>query len=64
MTWMAGVDEAGRGPCLGPLVVAAFALPQTDLELLVENGVDDSKQLDPDERRRVPRLWRTGLRNL
>ena len=53
MTWIAGVDEAGRGPCLGPLVVAAFALPQTDLELLVENGVNDSKQLDPAERQRV-----------
>ncbi len=53
MTWMVGVDEAGRGPCLGPLVVAAVALPQSELELLVENGVKDSKQLDHDERRRI-----------
>ena len=59
MTWMAGVDEAGRGPCLGPLVVAAFALPQSDLALLVENGVNDSKQLNHDERRRVADWLRT-----
>ncbi|HJW46895.1 MAG TPA: ribonuclease HII, partial [Lysobacter sp.] len=40
---IAGVDEAGRGPLAGPVVVAAvvFAPGRTPV-----NGLDDSKQLD------------------
>ena len=37
-----GVDEAGRGPMIGPLVVAAIAIPKNDLELLKENNITDS----------------------
>ena len=48
--WLIGVDEAGRGPVLGPLVVSAFALPKDDVSLLVEAGVKDSKQLSPVKR--------------
>jgi ribonuclease HII len=44
---IAGVDEAGRGPLAGPLVVAACILPQ---DLLID-GVDDSKKLSPAQRR-------------
>lgn len=37
--WVAGVDEAGRGPLAGPVVAAAVILPrESDLE-----GLDDSK---------------------
>ena len=32
-----GVDEAGRGPVIGPLVVCSVALPNKDLRLLVDN---------------------------
>lgn len=38
---VAGVDEVGRGPLAGPLVVAACILPKN---LFIE-GVDDSKKL-------------------
>ena len=40
--YVAGVDEAGRGPLAGPVVVAAvvFCPPAARL-----NGLDDSKQL-------------------
>lgn len=41
--YLAGVDEAGRGPVLGPLVVAGVVLHQDDLPQLVENGLADSK---------------------
>ncbi|NMN99727.1 ribonuclease HII [Gordonia sp. TBRC 11910] len=40
---VAGVDEAGRGACAGPLVVAACVLKPTQLVSLAE--LDDSKKL-------------------
>jgi ribonuclease HII len=43
--WRVGLDEAGRGPCLGPLVVGLCAVPNDDITLLVEAGVKDSKEL-------------------
>ena len=43
--WSAGVDEAGRGPVLGPLVVGAVAIPTNDLHMLLEHGIRDSKDL-------------------
>ncbi|GAA0445289.1 ribonuclease HII [Lentibacillus halophilus] len=41
-TYIAGVDEAGRGPLAGPVVAAAVILPH-DFKLL---GLNDSKQLN------------------
>jgi ribonuclease HII len=43
---IAGVDEAGRGPLAGPVVVAAVILPP-DCRL---PGLDDSKKLTPQQR--------------
>jgi ribonuclease HII len=43
-----GVDEAGRGPVVGPLVVAGV-LVENDVEL-VKIGACDSKQLSPRQR--------------
>jgi len=40
---VAGVDEAGRGSCAGPLVVAACLLPPKPYAALA--GLDDSKKL-------------------
>lgn len=46
--WIAGVDEAGRGACAGPLVVAAVILKEPKaIEL---SGVADSKTLTERER--------------
>ncbi|MCB1865294.1 MAG: ribonuclease HII [Chromatiales bacterium] len=41
MNWIAGIDEAGRGPLAGPVTVAAVILPP-DHGLA---GLDDSKRL-------------------
>lgn len=46
-SWIAGVDEAGRGPLAGPVVAAAVVLPSDVPEL---PGVFDSKQLSETER--------------
>jgi ribonuclease HII len=45
---VAGVDEAGRGPLAGPVVVAAVVFPPTGRTPI--NGLADSKQLTPDRR--------------
>jgi len=46
----AGVDEAGRGPVIGPLVIAGVSLEAKDLPKLVDIGVKDSKLLSAQKR--------------
>ena len=38
-----GVDEAGRGPVLGPLVVGLLSIPVSDESILIEQNITDSK---------------------
>jgi len=45
---IAGVDEAGRGPCAGPLVLAAVILKDPLSKLLVD--IKDSKELTESKR--------------
>ncbi len=45
-----GVDEAGRGPVIGPLVVAGIAVRGDKLKFLIRIGVRDSKKLSPKQR--------------
>ncbi|MEY3904408.1 MAG: hypothetical protein RIT08_324 [Actinomycetota bacterium] len=45
---IAGVDEAGRGPCAGPLVIAAVILNDPLSKTFTE--VQDSKQLSTEQR--------------
>lgn len=40
-----GIDEAGRGCVIGPLVVAGVLVPEEHLEVLRRLGVRDSKKL-------------------
>ena len=47
---VAGVDEAGRGCVVGPLVVAGVAVKTENLQLLAELGVKDSKLLTAKKR--------------
>lgn len=51
-----GIDEAGRGPLLGPMVVAAVAAPASVFEELREAGVRDSKELSRHRREELYRL--------
>ena len=48
---ISGVDEAGRGPAMGPLVVGVVYV-ESD-EALKEIGVKDSKKLTPKARDRM-----------
>ena len=62
---VAGVDEAGRGPLAGPVVVAAVILPRDWPQAL---ELDDSKRLTPEARetlfagiRRHALAWRVRV---
>lgn len=45
-----GIDEAGRGPVLGPMVVGGILIPQSKNIILERMGVKDSKKLSPKRR--------------
>ena len=45
-----GIDEAGRGSVLGPLVIAGVIIPEKMNKVLERMGVKDSKRLDPHRR--------------
>ncbi|MDD2365433.1 MAG: ribonuclease HII [Desulfuromonadaceae bacterium] len=47
--YVAGVDEAGRGPLAGPVIAAAVILPEN----LLLPGVDDSKKLSSSKREKL-----------
>lgn len=49
-TYIAGIDEAGRGPVLGPLVVCCAFCRREDEKRLRKLEVRDSKRLSPGQR--------------
>jgi ribonuclease HII len=54
---IAGVDEAGRGSLAGPVVAAACVFPEN----FTIRGINDSKQLTPEERAHLfQRIVRSG----
>jgi ribonuclease HII len=53
MTYLIGVDEAGRGPLAGPVQAVAFALPIGEEQKILDLGVKDSKKISPKKRERI-----------
>jgi len=61
---VAGVDEAGRGCVIGPLVIAGFLVKEENLPILAQLGVKDSKLLSPRKREALlVELMRIAERN-
>jgi len=57
---VAGVDDAGRGSVIGPLVIAGVVLNEENLPKLVKLNVKDSKLLSPHRREILaPEIKRT-----
>ena len=54
--YIAGIDEAGRGPLAGPVVCAAVIMPLDDESIIV--GVDDSKKLSDKKREQLYNIIR------
>jgi len=48
-----GVDDAGRGAVIGPLVIAGVLIDEKDSPRLRELGVRDSKRLSPNRREQL-----------
>ncbi|WP_461866852.1 ribonuclease HII [Thermococcus sp.] len=48
---LGGIDEAGRGPVIGPLVIAAVVIDKDNIQKLETLGVKDSKKLTPLKRK-------------
>ncbi|MFH1977705.1 MAG: ribonuclease HII [Candidatus Aenigmatarchaeota archaeon] len=54
--FIAGVDEAGRGAVIGPLVIAAVSLEPEKEAFLKKQGVRDSKLVTPKKRKQLAEL--------
>ena len=48
-----GIDDAGRGSVLGPLVIAGIVIKRTKINQLKKQGIRDSKKLTPLARERL-----------
>ncbi|MGC9133000.1 MAG: ribonuclease HII [Nanopusillaceae archaeon] len=53
MKYILGIDEAGRGPVIGPMVIAGYCIEENNIEKLKEIGVKDSKELTRKEREEI-----------
>lgn len=53
-----GIDEAGRGSVLGPMVIAGVIVPEKMNKVLERMGVKDSKRLTPNRRTILSRKLR------
>lgn len=53
MSWICGVEEAGRGPVLGPMVMACCWVEEEHEGVLRKIGCKDSKLLTPGQRESV-----------
>lgn len=49
INYICGIDEAGRGPLAGPVVVAAVVMPE---DSFIE-GVNDSKKISEKKREKI-----------
>ena len=60
-----GMDEAGRGSVLGPLVIAGVVVPEKMFKVLERMGVKDSKKLTPQRRtilsRKLKKMFDYGV---
>ena len=59
LKYIAGIDEAGRGPLAGPVVVAAVIMPK---DSFIE-GVNDSKKVSEKKREKLSDLLTLQLRD-
>ena len=59
-----GIDEAGRGPVIGPMVIAGVVLPLNHVSELHSLGVRDSKELDASKRAELAKVLTATLKHI
>jgi len=55
---VAGIDEAGKGPVIGPMVVCGISCDENDIKRLEQWNVQDSKKLTPERREKLAKKIR------
>lgn len=60
--FISGIDEAGRGPLIGPLVIAIAAIKKGGEDILEDIGVKDSKLLSPKQREEIFKILEKSIR--
>ncbi len=53
MTKLIGIDDAGRGPVIGPMILAGVLIEENEEITIKEWGAKDSKMLTPKKRREI-----------
>ncbi|MCX6815469.1 MAG: ribonuclease HII [Candidatus Aenigmarchaeota archaeon] len=53
MTKILGIDESGRGPVCGPMMICGYLIDEEKIGKLKEWGVKDSKLLTPAKRKEI-----------
>ena len=53
MALVCGFDEAGRGPVIGPMIIAGVMMKESDISKLINLGVKDSKKVAPKKREKL-----------
>jgi ribonuclease HII len=56
MSLFGGIDEAGRGPVIGPLVMGMVLCSEEDKKFLKDRGVTDSKLLSEKKREELAKI--------
>ena len=61
---IAGIDDAGRGPIIGPLVIAGVLMKEEELPKLTALKVKDSKLLSPKRREKLaPEIKKVAIQH-
>jgi ribonuclease HII len=54
--FLLGIDDAGRGPVIGPMALAGVLIRKENEKSIMEDGVKDSKLLTPQKREHLAKL--------
>jgi ribonuclease HII len=59
-----GIDEAGKGPVIGPLVICGVCFIESRLAFLNNIGVKDSKKLSPNKRAELAKIIKDNCHSI
>lgn len=59
-----GIDEAGKGPVIGPLVICGVCFNESKIAILEEIGVKDSKKLSPKKRNEFAKVIKENCHSI